>query len=122
MENGAGAGGQKGSGVGTRGLTRQSNSASNLNTGISERSFEVLNASRVNALRATVDRHSDTVSKLLLASKESLEKKAIIEAAFRACRDAFMEVSTVLVNLLDERSATANLSMADREGSGGGAG
>ncbi|KAL6418568.1 hypothetical protein ACFW04_012005 [Cataglyphis niger] len=57
-------------------------------------------------LRATVNRHTDAVSKLLLSSKETLEKRRIIESAFRACRDAFMEVSTVLTSLIDERSTS----------------
>lgn len=34
-------------------------------------------------------------------SKETLNRRTTIEAAFRACRDVFMEVSTVLMNLLD---------------------
>lgn len=84
-----------------------------MSSGIPERSFEVLNSSRVNALRATVDRHSDTVSRVLLTSKETLKKKAIIEAAFRACRDTFIEMSTVLINLLDERSISGNVPAMD---------
>lgn len=105
MDDGAGAGGHEHSGVDRQGLPRQS-SAANLSASMSERfSLESLNASRVNALRAIVNRHSDAVAKALLNSKEVFEKKATIEAAFRACRDAFMEVSTVLVNLMEERAA-----------------
>lgn len=56
----------------------------------------MMNTSRVNALRTSVQRHSDAVSKLLLFSKETLDRRATIESAFRACRDAFMEVSISL--------------------------
>lgn len=81
---------------------------------MSERSsLDAMNSSRVNALRASVNRHSDSLSRLLLSSKETLVKRTAIEAAFRTCRNAFMEVSAVLINLLDERSTTANLSPGD---------
>lgn len=101
------------SGVGRRGLARQSSSAT-IASGMLKRSFDVLNSSRVNALRATVDRHTDTVSRLLLSSKETLDRRAVIKSAFRACRDAFMEVSTVLINLLDGcPTPSASLSVVD---------
>ncbi|KAL6419272.1 hypothetical protein ACFW04_014001 [Cataglyphis niger] len=71
---------------------------------MSERAnIDAMNASRVNVLWATVNRHTDAVSKLLLSSKETLEKREIIESAFRVCREAFMEMSTVLISLIDER-------------------
>lgn len=103
MEDSVGAGGSDSSGVERRGLSKQS-SNSNLIPGMSERSgFDIMNASRVNALRATVNRHSDAAMKALLASKETLANKAVIEAAFRTCRDAFMEIATILINVFDER-------------------
>lgn len=70
MDAGVGAGGQNDNGVGRRELTRQSSSASLLNSsGMSERTnIDVINSSRVNALRATVQRHSDAVSRQLLTS------------------------------------------------------
>ena len=117
MDSGAGAGGREDSGVERKGfkrqeeeayalvdertvrrrrLVRQSSSATSLNaSGTLKSLFEVLNLSRVNALRATVKRHSDTISKLLLLCKESLERHTTIESAFWACRDALMEVSAV---------------------------
>ncbi|XP_050456456.1 uncharacterized protein LOC126854106 [Cataglyphis hispanica] len=119
MEAGVGAGGQADSGVGRRGLTRQSSSTALLNlSGMSERannanSTDAMNSSRVNALRATVNRHTEAVSRLLLSSKETLEKRGIIESAFRAYRDAFMEVSTVLTGLIEERSASASCTAKD---------
>lgn len=75
-------------------------------SGVSERAS--IDASRANALRATVNWHIETISRLLLSSKENLDKRSQIESAFRACRDAFIEISTVLVNLLDERAINTN--------------
>lgn len=107
------SGGPNDSGVESRGLTKQF-SATNLNiSGMSERAFDVMNISRVNALRATVCRHSDALAGLLLSCKELKEKKVIVESAFRACRDAFMEVATVLVNVLEERSSSKDISAED---------
>lgn len=101
------------SGGDKRRLTRQSSSAAILNlSGGSERvPIDARNSSRVNALRASVNRHTDI--EILLSSKETVEKRAIIESAFRVCRDAFMEVSVVLLNLLDERSMSACISVGD---------
>ena len=114
MDSSVGSGGQDGSAVSKRGLTRKSSSASSLNTsGTQESSFEALNLSRVKSLKATVERHSDIISKLMLSSKESLEKRTTIESAFRACRDAFMEISTVFTYMLEERMSSNNLTVED---------
>lgn len=114
MDAGVGIGGQDDNGVGRRGLARQSSNANILNTsGTLERSFDVLNSSRVNALRATVDRHTDAVSRVLLSSKETLDRRVVIESAFRACRDAFIEVSTVLMSLLDGSASSAGILAGD---------
>lgn len=110
MEDGTEGGGQDDNGVASRGLTRQSASATNLNiSGISERQAGIINVSRVNALRASINRHSDAASKALLASKESLNNRTAIESAFHACRDAFMEVSSFLINMLEDRSSNMNV-------------
>lgn len=119
MANGVDAGGPGGSGVEIDGLEnddegspggrhprgilpRQSSAASLNLSGVSER-YRV-DVSRVNALKASIDRHSDAIYKLLLGSKEHLDKRMQIESAFRVCRDAFIEVSSVLTNLLEEQS------------------
>lgn len=106
MDNGVGAQGRGDSDVGRRGLVRTSSGAAILNSsGGPERGVaETLNYSRVNALRATVMKHSESVYKLLLSSKETLERRSTIEAVFRACRDAFLEVSAVLIDILEVRS------------------
>ncbi|KAL6431975.1 hypothetical protein ACFW04_007425 [Cataglyphis niger] len=67
-----------------------------------------MNTSRVSALRATVNRQTEAASKLLLSSKETLEKRGIIESVFCACRDVFMEVPTVLTSIIDERSTSTS--------------
>lgn len=108
--------GRDDSGVGKRGLTRRYSSAAilNLSGGSDRSSIDTMNSSRVNALsRASVNRHSEAISRLLLSSKKTLDKRAIIESAFRACRDAFMEVWVVLLNLLDERSTSACILAGD---------
>lgn len=81
-----------------RGLTKRS-STSNI---LSDRTtFESMNVSRVNAFRATVDRHCELANRILLTSKEIAERRGQVDVAFRACRDAFLEVSTVLVNFVN---------------------
>jgi len=72
-------------------LTKRISSASNL-ISANDKSF-AMNASKINALRQSVNRHNDNVSKILLTSKESLDKKTQIESAFRACKEAFIELS-----------------------------
>lgn len=98
-----GAGGSSG-GAGERTMTKQTSGSSIIN--MSERvNIEAMNVSRINALRTSINRHSDTASKLLLSGKDTLERRATIESAFRVCRKIFQEISTVLINLLEERSA-----------------
>lgn len=58
-----------------------------------------MNASRINALRQSINRHNDNVSRILLTSKESLEKRAQIESAFRVCKETFLELSTAFLDL-----------------------
>lgn len=68
-----------------------------------------LSISKVNALRASLDKHQDAVAKILLASKDTLEKRTAIESGFRACKDAFVEVSLTLINLLEMREREVDL-------------
>ncbi|XP_020297161.1 uncharacterized protein LOC109861773 [Pseudomyrmex gracilis] len=87
---------ESGSTPGSRRLTR-------VTSGSNIVSNARINVSKINALRVSVDRNSDVISKLLLSSKETVEKRSLIESAFRACREAFIEVSTVLAHILEER-------------------
>ncbi|XP_011861446.1 PREDICTED: uncharacterized protein LOC105558396 [Vollenhovia emeryi] len=103
---------------GEEGCMRRSSSAALLkthleNSGTLEKSVEALNVSRVSALRASIERHSDMISRALLTSKDTANNRATIEAAFRACREAFLEVSTVLVNKLDEKIAHRRMAGED---------
>lgn len=72
-------------------------------------STKLLSISKVNALRASVDKHNDAVAKVLLTSRDSLDKKSIIESAFRACKEAFVEVSLDLINLLEAKKEESGL-------------
>ncbi|RLU15086.1 hypothetical protein DMN91_012973 [Ooceraea biroi] len=67
-----------------------------------------LSASGVNSLRRSVNRHNDNVAKVLLGSKDSIEKRKSLESAFRACKEAFFEVSAAYLSLLDERQTGQN--------------
>lgn len=111
MEDGAGTSGRSDGGAGVKGLPRQS-SAARLNQSGMRANYYAMNASRVNALRASVNRHTDSALEALLSSKEALAKKSTIEAAFRACRDVFLEVSAVLIDLLDERALNSPVGLS----------
>jgi len=60
-----------------------------------------MNASKVNALRQSINRHNDNVAKILLANKESLDRRTQIECAFRVCKEAFIELSSAYLTLLE---------------------
>lgn len=62
--------------------------------------------SKINSLRSLVNKNSDSISKVLLTSKESADRKGIIESAFRACKEAFVELSVIIVTVLEERTST----------------
>lgn len=94
----------------TRRPVLRNTSASNLAaTGRITQSYR-MSASRVDALRQSVNGHHDSISKLLLSSKESLEKRSQIEAAFRVCKEAFVELSAAYFGLLDSSAALLPLS------------
>lgn len=116
VEKGGLSKGSEDTGVEKRGLSKQT-SFTNLLPGMSERcdliNLSRMNVSRVNALRASINRHTDNIVQTLLTSKETKPNRAVIEASYRACRDAFMEVSTFLINLLEERSANAGVATQD---------
>lgn len=71
--------------------------------------FESINISKINALRASVNRQYELASRIILTSKETAKRRGQVDTALRVCRDAFLEVSTVLVNLLDEKSNGFNV-------------
>lgn len=56
--------------------------------------------SRVQELKESMERHNDNMARLMLTSKESLERRTQIETAFRANREAFVELSTILLDVL----------------------
>lgn len=95
-------------GAGARGMARSLSVASDL-SGMSEyeQADAVMSVSRIVALKRVVCEHNDKVAKLLLTSKETLDKRSYMEAAFRACKEAFMEVSTVLLEMLQDGSGSA---------------
>lgn len=55
-----------------------------------------LSISKINALKNSVNGYCDEIAKLLLSSKETAERKRVIESAFRVCKEAFLEVATML--------------------------
>lgn len=73
----------------------------------------LFNISKINSLRRSIDRHNDFLAKLLLTSKESSEKCAQIESAFRTCKKAFVEVASALVNLLEKELARIETDVED---------
>lgn len=93
--------------AGGRTLTRMPSLAS-IRSGVSEAGI-FMNMSRLNALKLSVAKHDENLAKILLSSKESLEKRSQIAAAFRVCKEAFMEVTTVLANLIEEKVKGSSL-------------
>jgi len=65
-------------------------SASNLSSLRAKSSVAVMNAFTVLELKQSVNKHHDDVGKLLMLSKESLERKTQIESALRVCKKAFL--------------------------------
>lgn len=68
------------------------------------------NTSRVSELRTMVKEHNDNVSKLLLSSKDTLDRRTQIELAFRECKEAFLELSAGYLLLLENRKSASSLS------------
>ncbi|XP_020297471.1 uncharacterized protein LOC109862001 [Pseudomyrmex gracilis] len=65
----------------------------------------IMSVSKINALRASISKHEETFTRLMLSSKDTIERKAQIESAFRVCKEAFLDVSSVLAHLLEEKSS-----------------
>ncbi|RLU21146.1 hypothetical protein DMN91_005519 [Ooceraea biroi] len=68
---------------------------------------------RINALKRSIGRHNDNVAKILLGSRDTLDKRQSVESAFRACKEAFFEISSAYINLLDERQVCQNFLKLD---------
>jgi len=66
----------------------------------------LMNASKIHALRQSINAHNDNVTKILMTSKESSEKRNQIETAFRACKEAFLEISTAYLSRLEIEAST----------------
>lgn len=95
-----------------RTLTKR-HSSSNL-SGMLERSTgNVMNVSRINALRNSISVHNDAVAKILLSSKESAEKKQQIESAFRVCKEAFFDLSSACLYMLENNEPVSSPSLGD---------
>lgn len=65
----------------------------------------VINASRIFALKQSINIHHEGISKLLLSSKVSLEKRMQIESAFRFCKEAFLELSTAYLCMFENNKS-----------------
>ncbi|CAL1672108.1 unnamed protein product [Lasius platythorax] len=102
-DSGAESRGSDDSGAARQGLLKRPSSFKLAKTPIS-----ATNTDRINALNDTVNKHCDDIFKILSASKETIERKTIIESGFRACRDAFKEVAVTLINLLDDRASESH--------------
>lgn len=91
---------------------RRQHSSSSLQSTIDSCGFSgstVMNASRVNPMRRSINEHVNAVSKLLLTSKKSSDKKFQIESALRflflLCKKAFFKRSTIYLCLLKEKKS-----------------
>lgn len=86
-----------------RGLTRKGSAVSLAIDSMLEKStVGGMSISQICALRQSILRRDDAVAKIFMASKESLEKRAVVESAYRLCKEAFLEVAAVLIQTLDK--------------------
>jgi len=65
----------------------------------------IMTVSKINALRASIGKHEEVLTRIMLTSKESADRRTRIESAFRVCKEAFLDVSSVLAHLLEEKSS-----------------
>lgn len=63
----------------------------------------VMSASRVLAMRCSIDDRVNAISKILLTSKVSSDKRYQIESAIKTCKEAFFVLFTVFLCMLKER-------------------
>lgn len=64
-----------------------------------------LRLSKINSLKISVNNHNNTFTKIMLSSKETAEKRGQLEAAFRFCKEAFLEMANTLKCLIEEGSS-----------------
>ena len=95
-----------------RNIVRRS-SCSNM-SGTSDRSAgSIMNISPLNALRSTVNSHHKAVNKILLSSKETADRKTTIDTAFRVCKEAFLDLSSACIAMLENKTESSTLSLVD---------
>lgn len=73
----------------------------------------IMNVSRINALRNSINSHNDTVAKILLPSKETAEKKLQIESAFRVCKEAFFDLSAACLFMFENNASMSSPSTGE---------
>lgn len=71
----------------------------------------VLNASSINALRNSITRHNNNIVRMLLTSKETVEKRQQIESALRACKEAFFDLSSACLFMLENNASLSASSL-----------
>lgn len=72
-----------------------------------------LMVSKVNALRRSVEDHSKVLTQLLLTSKDSRGRRDQISSAFRSCKDAFMELTGIVSQLIGSDNRTTEALTVD---------
>src|SRR5436190_22216976 len=76
-------------------------SRSNLTDTSDKGTGNIMNVARLNALRNSINEHHSIISKMLLSSKELADKRSQIDAAFRICKEAFFDLSSACIVLLE---------------------
>lgn len=107
VDSGVGSGGSEDNGVAIRGLTKRFSSSS-LTGEVSDKGMSRQNKllqSKIDYLIKSVNEKHDAFTHTILASKETVKNRAQMESAFRFCKEAFLEMATLLSNSLGERLA-----------------
>lgn len=63
-----------------------------------------MNNARLVKMRETVLKFNDDIARMLLSSKELVEKRSTIESAFRICTETVIELTIYVASLLEERA------------------
>ena len=90
---------QEGSASGRR-SSRDGAAGSPTSEGSLDRLDGILDALRINEMRKSMDVCHNNIAKLLLSSKETLDRRSQLESAFRFCKEAFLELSSAYLNLV----------------------
>ncbi|XP_011688406.1 PREDICTED: uncharacterized protein LOC105450322 [Wasmannia auropunctata] len=87
--------------------------SANINTSgpatVSGERLDTVNVTRIKELKESIDAHNNAVVELLISNKDLKDKRVKIESAFRACKEAFVEVSAAYVSLLENGMLKSNL-------------